>query len=123
MLIYDIDIRVFSQIFSQFGDVNVHASSIEIRVVSPNFLQDGASVNNLVRCQTEYSQQFRFLGSKFKVFLFSRLRICVGHHLTVVVEQEVGNLDDDPSQVYHLSSVEGRSGDCASGRYRAPYQR
>ncbi len=40
--------RIFLQVFSQFGDINIHAAGVEIAVVLPDAVKRHAAVENVV---------------------------------------------------------------------------
>ena len=62
MDIDDLNIGIFLEVFSQFRDVHIHASCIEIIVISPNFLQCQLSLQQIVFVLTEHFQQLVFFG-------------------------------------------------------------
>ena len=49
------------QVFTQFGDIDIHASCCKIRVILPDFLQGAGAVDELVEVDAEEAQEFAFL--------------------------------------------------------------
>ncbi len=65
MDIDDFNRRLIFQVFTQFGNVNIHASCIKIIVINPNGFQSEVPLQNIVGIVTQQAQQLRFLGGQF----------------------------------------------------------
>jgi len=70
MNINDFNRRIFFQMFTQFRNIYIHASGIEIIIVSPNILQSIISFKHFINIHTQQFQQLRFFGRQF-LFFFS----------------------------------------------------
>ena len=60
---------IFFKIFSQFGNVYIHGSCIEITVVMPDHLQSGAAVKHFIFILAEQFQKLDFFIGKFNFFI------------------------------------------------------
>ena len=74
----DFDVIVIFQMFTQFGDINVHAAGIEIIVVNPNGFQSEVTLQNLVSVLVKQSQKFTFLGSQFGLLVSASQNLFLG---------------------------------------------
>ena len=66
----DLNGFIILQMLTQFGDVHIHASGIEIVVVNPNGLQSKVALQNIIGMSTKQAQQFGFLSCQLSL-LFS----------------------------------------------------
>src|SRR5690554_7686421 len=57
------------EVFTQFGNVNVHASGIEVVVVHPNGFQGKITLQYFVGVVAEQFEELRLLGGQFYHFL------------------------------------------------------
>ena len=65
----DLDRGIVFEVFTQFGDVNVHASCIEVVVVDPNCFQSEISFENLVYMGAKEAQPFRLFGGELRAIV------------------------------------------------------
>ena len=52
---------VVFEIFTKFGNIDVHTAGGKVGVVLPNFLQSTGAVNELVEVNAEETEKFAFL--------------------------------------------------------------
>ena len=56
---------------TQLRDIYIHTTCIEIVVINPDSLQGKVALQDFVSMRTKQSQQFRFFGSQFRLFVES----------------------------------------------------
>ena len=84
----DFDGGVGLEVFSEFGDVDVHAAGGEIRVVFPDFLEGGVAVDELVEVDGEDAEEVAFFGGEALDF------VADSKGLVDIVEGEVADFED-----------------------------
>ena len=60
---------VFLQMFTQFGDINIHTTCIEVIIINPDSLQGKVTLKNLVCMSTQQTQQLRFFGCQLGLLI------------------------------------------------------
>ena len=56
-----LNVRLFLQEFTKFGDIYIHASGVEIGVVSPNHFEGVTAAYGFAHVLAEESEEFGFL--------------------------------------------------------------
>ena len=51
--VYNLDVRVLTQVLTQLCDIHIHRTGIEVVVVNPDGLQGEVTLQNLVRVRAE----------------------------------------------------------------------
>ena len=69
---------IIFQVLAQFSDIHVHATRIEIVVIDPDSLQGKVALQDFVSMRTKQSQQFRFFGSQFRLFVADSQDLLLG---------------------------------------------
>jgi len=62
--VHDLDVRIVLQILAQFGNVYVHASSVEIGIASPDLFQGMLPRQQIIQVFCQQSQQVVLFGRK-----------------------------------------------------------
>jgi hypothetical protein len=62
--IHDLDIRIVFQVFTQFGNIYIHAASIEIGIAAPDLFQGALAWQQVILMFGKHLQQFIFFGRK-----------------------------------------------------------
>lgn len=62
--------RDFFQVLTQFRDIHVHTTGIEIVIVNPDCFQSEVTLQNLIGMCAKQSEQFRLFGSQLSLFAF-----------------------------------------------------
>ena len=70
---------IIFQVLAQFSDIHVHATRIEIVVIDPDSLQGKVALQDFVSMRTKQSQQFRFFGSQFRLFVADSQDLLLGY--------------------------------------------
>ena len=55
--------------FTQFGNVNVHATSVKVIIVYPNSFEGEVTFQNFVDVSTEQTEQFGLFGGEFSTLI------------------------------------------------------
>jgi hypothetical protein len=55
---------VFGKVLSQFGNIHIHATGIEVIIATPDFVQGIIAVHNIVFIDAKQVQQFRLFGGE-----------------------------------------------------------
>ena len=58
---------VFLQMLTQFSDIYIHASGIEVIIINPNSFQSKVTLQNFIGMRTKQAQQFGFLSGKLGI--------------------------------------------------------
>ncbi len=80
----DLHSRIVLQDFSNFTQVHIHGTGIEVTVIAPDLLERVASVDQFVGFRSKQSDQFIFLGSKLVLsfWSFDLLLVVMQHKCT-----------------------------------------
>ena len=80
----DLHIGIAREVFTEFGDVNVHRASVEVVVVDPNLFERVVALENFVHMRAEQAEEFAFLGGELLRFaiLCERLLLCIEEERT-----------------------------------------
>ena len=85
MNVDDFNGGIVLEMLTKLGDVNVHASGIEIVVVDPNCLQREVAFENFIDMCTKKAEEFAFLSGELG-------HLVVDHeHLLLSIESELSN--------------------------------
>ena len=84
----DFDGGIGLEVFSEFGDVDVHAACGEVGVVLPDFLEGGVAVDELVEVDGEDAEEVTFFGCETLDV------VADGEGLMDEVESEVADFED-----------------------------
>ena len=79
----DLNLRIVLQMLTQFGDIDIHRTCIEIVVVNPDGLQGKVALQDLISMTAEQCQQLVLLRSEFSLLVVD------GQQLLLGVEGEV----------------------------------
>jgi hypothetical protein len=60
--VQDFDRRIFTEVFPELGDEDIHAPGVEDGIAAPNKLEGQAPFQHAVGMETEQTQEFGFLG-------------------------------------------------------------
>ena len=77
---------VFLQMLTQFSDIYIHASGIEVIIINPNSFQSKVTLQNFIGMRTKQAQQFGFLSGKLGILAINR------QNLFLSIESKTANL-------------------------------
>ena len=55
--------------FTEFGNVNVHATSVKVIIVYPNSFEGEVTLQNFIDVSTEQTEQFGLFGGEFSTLI------------------------------------------------------
>ena len=71
---------------TQFSDIYIHASGIEVIIINPNSFQSKVTLQNFIGMRTKQAQQFGFLSGKLGILAINR------QNLFLSIESKTANL-------------------------------
>ena len=57
------------EMFTKFGNVNVHATSVKVIIVYPNSFEGEVTLQNFIDVSTEQTEQFGLFGGEFSTLI------------------------------------------------------